>query len=93
MRSILQDRLGNLWFGSDGEGVYRYDGVSYTYLSEKRLDTSPVRSLCQDRDGNLWFGTNGEDRTGNLWFGTDRGGVARFDGNVVVDMMTMVTGK
>ena len=28
----LQDRLGNIWFGTTGQGVYRYDGKLFYIL-------------------------------------------------------------
>ena len=31
---MLEDRDGNIWFGSVDRGVCRYDGTSFTYLSE-----------------------------------------------------------
>ena len=58
--SIFEDRQGNVWFGAAqaGGGVYRYDGNSFAYLSEKDgLGTGGVPSIREDRSGNLWFGT------------------------------------
>jgi len=58
--SILEDRQGNIWFGAAfaGGGVYRYDGESFTYLSEEHgLGNGGVPSIRMDRSGNLWFGT------------------------------------
>ena len=31
----LQDKTGNLWFCTSGEGVYRYDGKSFTNFTTK----------------------------------------------------------
>ena len=31
----LQDRDGNLWFSTGGEGVYRFDGKSFTNFTSK----------------------------------------------------------
>ena len=67
IRSIFQDSKGNLWFGTIGEGVVRYDGNTLTYFSYP--------------DGfinNSVFAIN-EDKKGNLWFGTDQG-VYKYDG-------------
>jgi ligand-binding sensor domain-containing protein len=67
IRSIFQDSIGNLWFGTIGEGVVRYDEKTLTYFS------SP--------DGfynNTVYAIN-EDKNGNLWFGTDQG-VYKYDG-------------
>jgi len=33
IRSIFQDSKGNLWFGTIGEGVVRYDTKTLTYFS------------------------------------------------------------
>ncbi|MBI2722422.1 MAG: SpoIIE family protein phosphatase [Bacteroidetes bacterium] len=65
--SILEDKTGNLWFGTD-DGVCRYDGKSFTNFTEKEgLSNNVVYSILEDKTGNLWFGTNG-------------GGVCRYDG-------------
>ena len=31
----MQDKKGNLWFGTTGEGVYQYDGKSFTNFTTK----------------------------------------------------------
>jgi hypothetical protein len=36
IRCMLQDQSGNLWFGTDGGGVSKYDGKSFTNFTEKR---------------------------------------------------------
>jgi ligand-binding sensor domain-containing protein/serine phosphatase RsbU (regulator of sigma subunit) len=77
--SILEDKTGNLWFGTNGGGVCRYDGRhiasgtvgervgSFTTFTEKEgLSNNYVMSILEDKTGNLWFGTNG--------------GVCRYDG-------------
>ena len=33
--SILEDSHGNLWFGTDGGGVSKYDGETFTHFTEK----------------------------------------------------------
>jgi len=67
--SILQDRKGHLWFGTDG-GVSRYDGEEFTpFTTDHGLAHDTVTSILQDREGHLWFGTWG-------------GGVSRYDGKV-----------
>lgn len=33
--TLLEDKRGNLWFGMDGTGVSRYDGVSFTNYTTK----------------------------------------------------------
>ena len=69
----LQDRAGNLWFGTTGEGVYRYDGKLFTQFTQKDgLSSNKVWSIL-------------EDKAGNIWFGTDQG-VCRFDGKAIVSV-------
>lgn len=55
----LQDKAGNLWFGSTREGVYRYDGKKFTQFTVKDgLSNNTVWSILEDKDGNIWFGTD-----------------------------------
>jgi ligand-binding sensor domain-containing protein len=65
---IIEDKGGNLWFGSDMEGLIRYDGEFFqTFTSKDGLPGNKVLSLLEDRSGNIWIGTEG-------------GGVCRYDG-------------
>ncbi len=62
------DNWGNLWFGTTGGGVSRYDGKSFTnFTTAQGMANSTVLSIVDDKSGNLWFGTWG-------------GGVRRYDG-------------
>jgi ligand-binding sensor domain-containing protein len=66
----LQDKAGNLWFGTTGDGVYRYDGTLFTNFTMKDgLNSNTVWSIL-------------EDKTGHIWIGTDAG-VCRFDGKTI----------
>jgi ligand-binding sensor domain-containing protein/serine phosphatase RsbU (regulator of sigma subunit) len=68
--TVLGDKNGNLWFGTQGGGICRYDGISFTNFTEKEgLSNNIIYNILQDKSGNLWFGTNG-------------GGVCRYDGNL-----------
>jgi ligand-binding sensor domain-containing protein len=69
IRSIFQDSKGNLWFGTIGEGVVRYDVKTLTYFSNP-----------DGFNNNSVFAIN-EDKNGNLWFGTDQG-VYKYDGKI-----------
>ena len=65
--SILEDKSGNLWFGTNGGGVSKYDGKSFTHFTENEgLSNNTVWSILEDKSGNLWFGTDG--------------GVSKYDG-------------
>ncbi|RYD96159.1 MAG: hypothetical protein EOP54_14370 [Sphingobacteriales bacterium] len=56
---ILKDKKGNVWFGTQAEGVCRYDGKTLTWFKEKGLSGPTVLGLFEDNKGNLWFGNNG----------------------------------
>lgn len=57
--AILKDRKGNIWFGTQAEGVCCYDGKTLTWFKEKGLAGPAVLSIFEDSKGNLWFGNNG----------------------------------
>ena len=60
VRRIFQDRSGNLWFGTNGDGVIRYDGKALKYFSiNEGFGGVAVRGIVQDKEGNVWFGTEG----------------------------------
>ncbi|RQO30411.1 hypothetical protein DBR32_12650 [Taibaiella sp. KBW10] len=56
---ILKDKSGNIWFGTDQQGVCRYDGKTFTYFTEQGLNRGAVRAIFQDKRGDIWFGNNG----------------------------------
>jgi signal transduction histidine kinase/ligand-binding sensor domain-containing protein/DNA-binding response OmpR family regulator len=54
------DKAGNLWFGTSGNGVSKYDGKEFTnYFSSHGLIHNLVNSITEDSNGNIWFGTYG----------------------------------
>lgn len=58
-RSIYEDRRGTLWFGSEMDGIARFDGATFTILTSRDgLGGNEVMSMVQDPDGNLWFATS-----------------------------------
>jgi ligand-binding sensor domain-containing protein len=54
----LQDKKGNLWFGTTGHGVFYYDGNSFTnFTVVDGLNNNFVWSILEDKNGNIWVGT------------------------------------
>jgi ligand-binding sensor domain-containing protein/serine phosphatase RsbU (regulator of sigma subunit) len=67
VRALIQDRRGDLWIATDGDGVSRYDGEDFqNFSTEDGLANNFVRAILEDGKGDLWFAT-----------GT---GVCRYDG-------------
>ncbi|MBK7427061.1 MAG: hypothetical protein IPI60_08540 [Saprospiraceae bacterium] len=55
----LEDKAGNLWFGTTGEGVYRYDGKEFAqFTTADGLSNNSIWSILEDKKGNIWFGTD-----------------------------------
>ncbi|MBK9449867.1 MAG: hypothetical protein IPN95_10800 [Bacteroidetes bacterium] len=55
---ILQDKAGNLWFGTTENGLYKYDGKSFVrFLKADGLNSNDISALLEDRDGKIWIGT------------------------------------
>ncbi len=68
VRRIFEDSRGHLWFGTNGDGVVRYDGKQLDYFSVGQgFAGVAVRGITEDKHGNIWFATDG--------------GVSRFDGD------------
>ncbi len=66
--AIIGDKSGNLWFGTGGGGVAKYDGQNFTLFSQQEgLSNNNISCLYEDEKGNIWFGTWG-------------GGVTKYDG-------------
>ena len=65
---VLEDRKGNLWFGTRDSGVYRFNGKSFQHFTTKQ-------GLASNYGATHLY----EDKAGNIWFGTARG-LSRYDG-------------
>ena len=58
VRTILQDSRGNIWLGSNDEGLQKVSGTERKlYTVENGLPNNSVRALCEDKNGNIWVGT------------------------------------
>jgi PAS domain S-box-containing protein len=60
IRALLVDQKDNLWIGTNGGGVSRYnDGVFTTFTTRDGLANDAILSLHDDGRGSLWIGTDG----------------------------------
>lgn len=65
---IFQAQDGTYWFGSDGQGVYRYKGKAITHFTTKDgLVSNHIRGIQEDKSGNIYF--------------TTYAGISKFDGH------------
>jgi len=52
------DSDGNLWFGTFGAGICRYDGHGFTsFATAQGLADNRINGITQDQAGNMWIGT------------------------------------
>lgn len=82
VQSIVQDKNGMFWIGTNGAGAYRYDGKSFTNLLSEIGDTMPdglyhnvIQKITEDNYGNLWFAS------------MSHGGANKFDGETFTQYM------
>jgi ligand-binding sensor domain-containing protein len=73
--SMIQDKKGVFWIGSNGAGVYRYDGKTFTSFLKNKGKLMPdglhhnvITSITEDKTGNIWFSS------------FSHGGVTKYDG-------------
>ena len=61
IRKMYQDKNGNFWFGTNGDGIIRYDKISleeFDITKNFNRNTGAVRGIAEDEMGNIWFGTS-----------------------------------
>lgn len=59
---VLEDRKGNLWFGTKDSGVYYYNGKSFQHFTTKDgLASNQAFHIYEDKTGNIWFGASRYD--------------------------------
>lgn len=56
--TLFQDAKGYMWFGTNGGGVSKYDGVKFkNYSTKEGLIGNYVYSITQNKKGELFFAT------------------------------------
>jgi ligand-binding sensor domain-containing protein len=70
------DREGNLWIGTNGEGLYKFASSTFVKFDNRHgLKNEDIFSIVMDDNGKYWFGTNG-------------GGVYSYDGEEMINYTT-----
>ncbi|MHC4380479.1 MAG: two-component regulator propeller domain-containing protein, partial [Planctomycetota bacterium] len=78
VRSLLEDRAGNLWIGNNGLGVLFYDGeTTINFTEQNKLSRKDTQAETPSLHRVF---SMAEDQMGNIWFGTVEYGVWRYDG-------------
>ena len=58
VRVVLEDSKGNIWIGSNDEGLQRISqNGNKTYTMDNGLPNNSVRAIVEDKIGNIWIGT------------------------------------
>ena len=70
---IIEDKSGNLWLVTDGNGIFKYKNGEFIHLTTKN-------GLADNNAADIL-----EDQQGNIWIGTFYGGVSKFDGKTYTD--------
>jgi len=59
VRAMYQDKKGNYWFGTNTNGIIRYDGKSLDKITITTTQKAvSVREIVEDKVGNVWFATS-----------------------------------
>ena len=59
VRTMYQDKKGNYWFGTNGNGIIRYDGQTLEKVTiDQNQKWGAIREIVEDKVGNIWFGTS-----------------------------------
>lgn len=59
-RSLFIDSKGNLWNGSNDEGIFciGLDDSVKSFSTKNGLPNNSIRAICEDKEGNIWVGTS-----------------------------------
>jgi len=69
VQCCLQDKKGNMWFGTAGNGIYVYDMKSFVNFTHQSFINFSLKNDLNHNDILCCM----EDKTGNIWLGTRRG--------------------
>jgi ligand-binding sensor domain-containing protein len=77
---VFQSSNNDYWFGSDGKGVYRYDGEEILhYSTDDGLPGNRIRGIQEDKSGNVFI--------------TTMEGISKFDGKTFTTLPVIENGE
>lgn len=96
VNDIVQDKNGNLWVGTNGEGVYCFNGSEFAEykLDDEEQGTSVINKMYLDAENTVWVGTKsglfsidteGESHTANEY--------RKFSNTIIQDIGELSSGE
>ncbi|WP_372643302.1 two-component regulator propeller domain-containing protein [Ancylomarina sp.] len=73
VKPIVEDKIGNIWYGTFGSGLYKVDAHTYK-ISHYNHNSADPQSLSQNSINCLY-----EDNSGAIWIGTFGAGISIYD--------------
>ena len=71
--AIVEDKMGDIWLGTDGYGILKYDGKTFKrFTTDDGLVDNTISDLLLDSQGDLWIGS--------FW-----GGLSKYDGDQFIN--------
>jgi ligand-binding sensor domain-containing protein len=59
VRTMYEDKKGNYWFGTNGNGIIRYNGQTLETMTIEGVNPyMRVIEIVEDKAGSVWFGTS-----------------------------------
>jgi ligand-binding sensor domain-containing protein len=82
--SLIKDKKGDFWIGTNASGAYHYDGKTFTPFLKFKGRVHPDHQVYNNCITSIT-----EDQKGNIWFTSiTHGGISRYDGKSMTNFTT-----
>jgi ligand-binding sensor domain-containing protein len=87
VKDIMEDEAGNIWFASEGKGVFRYDArLPARPAGEPDGQGKKIKNFTEKEGlGDNYAGGMAQDKAGNFWF-LMKNGICRYDGKNFIEI-------